>query len=74
MLDLDQKMFRKTIDKIVKAHKKEIDWVRSMYMHDTKAHLEERFQQTQQVLREECHALLHQFEALKQELSASQAN
>ena len=49
-LDFDQQVFRKTIDKIVKAHRKELDWVRNVAIHDTKAHLEKRFQETSAIL------------------------
>ena len=62
-------MFRKTIDKIVKAHRKEVDWVRSVAIHDTKAHLEKRFQETSAILQEECSVIIDQFERLKNELA-----
>ena len=45
-LDFDQQVFRKTINRIVKAHKKEVDWVRNVATHDTKAHLERCFGET----------------------------
>jgi len=51
-------VFRKTIDKIVKAHKKEVDWVRNVAIHDTKAHLEKRFEETSKVLQVECSILI----------------
>ena len=57
-LDFDQQVFRKTIDKIVKAHKKEVDWVRNVAIHDTKAHLEKRFEETSVVLQQECSTLI----------------
>ena len=42
-LDFDQQVFRKTIDKIVKAHSIELDWVRNVVVHEARSHLEKRF-------------------------------
>ena len=42
-LDLDKQVFRKMINKICRAHKKELDWVRNLAIHETNAHLEKKF-------------------------------
>lgn len=52
-------MFRKTIDKITKAHKKELDWVKNLVVHESRKHLEDRFKQTSQILADECSNLLN---------------
>ena len=44
MLDFDRQVFRQTINNIVKAHKKELEWVRNLSLHETKAHMEKRFE------------------------------
>ena len=58
-LDFDQQVFRKTIDKITKAHKKELDWVKNLVVHESRKHLEDRFKQTSQILADECSNLLN---------------
>ena len=73
-LEFDQKVFRKTIDKVVKAHKKELDWVRNLAVYETKAHLEKRFQQTSMTLQDECSNLLNQFEKIQEDLGTAQKN
>ena len=57
-LDFDLQVFRKTINRIVKAHGKEVDWVRNVATHDTKAHLERCFGETSQQLQAECSILI----------------
>ena len=49
-LEFDQKVFRKTIDKVVKAHKVELDWVRNLVIHESKKHLEKKFHLTSQTI------------------------
>ena len=63
-LEIDQKVFRKIINKVVLAHKKELDWVRNLAVHESKKHILKRFEQTGQLLEDECSSLLTQFEAI----------
>lgn len=60
-LEIDQKVFRKIINKVVLAHKKELDWVRNLAVHESKKHIQKRFEQTSQILEDECNSLLSQF-------------
>ena len=66
-------MFRKAIDRIKKAHNKELDWVRNVAKQDTKAHLERRFGEASQALKAECSIVIDQFEALTAELKQTKS-
>lgn len=58
LLEFDREVFRKTINKISRAHKKELEWVRNLAIYETKAHLEKKFGETSETLHLECSNLI----------------